>query len=248
MVIVDSKSYPVGIITERDVLRRVASRGRVDPGAKAGDVLSTNFTKIRPQTPVSRAAKTMITEKTRLLVTRKNGKLKGVLTSSEFLRTFSAHAKDIPIEKAMTRKVRTIESSKTVIDAIRTLQQKRVGSLIVTSGDREPEGIVTESDLLRILKNKGTKPLDRDRLEFIASKPLVTAPYGTTSKEAIAIMKANGIKRLPLMKGDNLAGIVTARDLVRAYSLKIRPSMRGLPRRARKRMRTRAAMSQTAKL
>ena len=247
VVVVDSRSAPIGIVTERDVLGRVATVGRVDPAIRADDVLSTNFLTIPPQTPVSQAAKTMMTEKTRLLVTRKNRVLKGVLTSTNFLRSFQAHAKDILMEDAITRKVRTVGASETMKDAIRAMHQKRVGSLIVTDELGKPFGIITESDILRALKKKGTEPLNADRLEFIASRPLVTAPYGTTAKEAISIMRAHKIKRLPLMKGEELAGIVTARDLVRAYALRVRVLMRPNPRRARRRRgRVRPALAQSA--
>jgi len=51
-----------------------------------------------------------------------------------------------------------------------------------------------------------------------SSSPLKTAPAGISIHEAAKIMAAQHVRRLPLMKKKQLAGIITARDLVEAYA------------------------------
>ncbi|MEO9295542.1 MAG: CBS domain-containing protein [Nitrososphaera sp.] len=48
---------------------------------------------------------------------------------------------------------------------------------------------------------------------------MLTAQSGIRAREAARLMLANSIKRLPITKDGKVIGIVTARDLVEAYSL-----------------------------
>jgi CBS domain-containing protein len=50
------------------------------------------------------------------------------------------------------------------------------------------------------------------------SSPLITIPAGTSVHRAAATMAVKHIRRLPIVKDDKLAGIITARDLVEAYA------------------------------
>jgi CBS domain-containing protein len=92
---------------------------------------------------------------------------------------------------------------------------KRVGSVIATR-DGKPSGIFTERDLLSTFLVQG-KSLDTP-VGIASSSPLITAPTGISIHEAAKIMTAQHVRRLPLMKKKQLAGIITARDLVEAYA------------------------------
>ncbi len=51
-----------------------------------------------------------------------------------------------------------------------------------------------------------------------ATTELITIPSGTSVHKAATTMTMKQIRRLPIMKDDQLAGIITARDLVEAYA------------------------------
>jgi CBS domain-containing protein len=93
--------------------------------------------------------------------------------------------------------------------------KKRIGSVIVTC-DGKPAGIFTERDLLSTFIVHG-RPLDTPVGEAFSS-PLKTAPAGISIHQAAKIMAAEHIRRLPIMKKKQIAGIITARDLVEAYA------------------------------
>ena len=93
--------------------------------------------------------------------------------------------------------------------------KKRVGSVIVTR-DGKPSGIFTERDLLSTFIVQG-RPLDTQVGEA-CSAPMKTAPAGISIHEAAKIMAAQHVRRLPIMKKNKIAGIITARDLVEAYA------------------------------
>ena len=82
--------------------------------------------------------------------------------------------------------------------------------------DHPHMSIFTERDLLTAFLAKG-KSLNVE-VGTASSSPLITAPLGTSVHKTADIMTANKIKRLPITQNGELAGIVTARDLVEAYA------------------------------
>jgi CBS domain-containing protein len=93
--------------------------------------------------------------------------------------------------------------------------KKRVGSVIVTF-DGKPAGIFTERDLLSTFIVQ-CMPLDTP-VGAACSTPLKTAQAGISIHEAAKIMTAQHVRRLPVLKKKQIAGIITARDLVEAYA------------------------------
>ena len=211
-IIIEDHSTPIGIVTERELLKELATYREIRANLKAGDVMSKTLVKLSPDTNIEEAAKTMISEKGRLVVV-KGDKLVGVVTASDLVRGFSESEKDAPLpEDVVSSRIITLSEENTVYDAINVMHDNRVGSIIVTKGDK-PAGIFTERDLItKVLSRKG---LDT-KLGVVQSKPLITARDSVTLRGAAEKMRTNKIKRLPLMKRDKLVGIVTARDLVEA--------------------------------
>jgi len=206
---------PVGIVTERDLLSKVLAKGLNLKEVRVENVMSYPLIKICPTTQIREAAQTMIKKKGRLAVFE-CGDLVGIITASDLIRRLpEAPETAIKIDDFMTRKVTTADEKTTVANIARTMGEKRIGSVIITSKG-EPMGIFTERDLL-------TSFLAKDRtlnveVGEVASSPLVTAPLGTSVLEAGRIMASKRVRRLPISKDGELVGIVTARDLVEAYA------------------------------
>lgn len=215
LYVVDADNVPLGVFTERDLLRDVVSSERISREIEIGEMMSRNVISIPPETSVQEAARIMISKKGRLAVT-KGGAVVGVVTTSDLVRAFSEGPENRSMAGLVTQKVKTLDAGRTVFDAVEMMHEKGIGSVAVTR-DGTPFGIFTERDLLRILASGPEKRIIDIRLEEVASKPLITASLGITAREAAFVMKSNKIKRLPLLKGENLAGIVTARDLVETY-------------------------------
>ena len=90
---------------------------------------------------------------------------------------------------------------------------KGVGVVPVVVEDGSIWGIITEHDLVRELVEKivGVK------VGEVMTKEVITLPANATIKEAAETMVKYGIRRLPLLEGDNIWGIVTAKDIVRFF-------------------------------
>jgi len=218
--IVDSKNIPVGIITDGDVVREAAVGKGISPLLNTGDIISASFIAMNPETPVTDAAREMLSRKARIIITnKKSGALEGIATTTDFLRVFSNTLQDKPLTSFFTPNVKTLDIHSSLKDAIELMFNKKLGSVILTT-DGMPSAIVTERSLLRPLENKKMN-LNSISLEEVATKPLITAAFGVTVKEAASIMLEKGIKRLPLTKGEKLVGITTALDLVGAFLSKV---------------------------
>ncbi len=107
----------------------------------------------------------------------------------------------------------TIERGLTAAFAANVMKERARGSLVVVDGGK-PVGIITERDFVRrvIAENKSTAT----KIGDIMSEPLITVGPEATISSAANIMYKNGIRRLPVIEGGRLLGMVTSTDLARA--------------------------------
>lgn len=213
--VVDSDSKLLGIVSERDLLRDLVTHKGFRGEIGVREVMSQNVRSVSPETSMHEAARTMIMSKGRLVVT-KDKKIVGVITATDLVKAFSSGPENRSVSEMLTQKVKTLDSSRSAFDAVQLMFEKGIGSIVVTKEGR-PYGIFTERDLLRILKRRAEERIIDIKLEDTASRPLVTAPFGITAREAAALMISNKIKRLPLVKAEKLVAIITARDIVDTY-------------------------------
>ena len=206
---------PVAIVTERDLLSKVLAGGLDLETTRVEQVMSYPLIKICPTLEIREAARTMIHKKGRLVVFE-CGELAGIITASDLIREMpDAPETSLRVDDFMTKDIISVREDETVASVAGIMGAKRVGSVIVTR-DGKPSGIFTERDLLSTFLVRG-KSLDSP-VGIACSSPLKTAPAGISIHEAATIMAAQHVRRLPLMKKKQLAGIITARDLVEAYA------------------------------
>jgi CBS domain-containing protein len=214
-LIVMKYKTPVAIVTERDLLSRVLATGMDMRKTLVGDVMSYPLIKICPTFEIREAARTMTNKKGRLGVFV-CGKLAGVITASDLIRSMpEAPETSMVVDEFMTREIVSVNEDETVLAAALIMGQQRVGSVIVTCGEK-PLGIFTERDLLSTFIAR-SQSLDIPIGEA-CSGLMTSAPAGISIHEAARIMAAKHIRRLPIMKKKQIEGIITARDLVEAYA------------------------------
>jgi CBS domain-containing protein len=111
----------------------------------------------------------------------------------------------------MRHSVRTVAEGETASALAGLFVEHGVGSAVVLSEDGSVAGIVTESDLTRLLAADAdvrTTPVG----SFMTS-PVVTLGSGESIHTAAALMRDNRIRRLPIVDDGELVGILTAADL-----------------------------------
>jgi CBS domain-containing protein len=117
------------------------------------------------------------------------------------------------VEDVMSRKVETISSGSTVDKALQKMAEKEVGSLVVVS-KIGPIGILSERDLVSKLMAKG-KTSEKTLVTEVMSGEIVKFDPDQSLKQAAKTMNSRR-NRLLVFRNDNVVGIVTATDIVRA--------------------------------
>ena len=138
----------------------------------------------------------------------------------------------------MTRDVLSVEPDSSILHAIRLMLEKRVSGLPVLDAKGALVGIVTEGDFLRRAETGSERQRPR-WLEFLLGPGRLSEEYtrshgrkvqevmttdvrtiteDASLREAVEAMEQHGIKRLPVVRGDRLVGIVTRANLMRGLA------------------------------
>lgn len=89
--------------------------------------------------------------------------------------------------EAMNKDVKTIRPDATVKEAVRIMNQHRIGSLVVVGGSGEVKGIVTERDILADVVGEG-KDSSTVRVEDIMTSDIITIDPHQSLEEAADFM------------------------------------------------------------
>jgi CBS domain-containing protein len=128
------------------------------------------------------------------------------------------------VGKICNREVVFVEPGTSIAEAARLMREHHVGGLVVVKekfGKRVPVGIITDRDLVIEVIAEGVDMRDIS-VGDIMSDQLVTAREGDDLLETLKMMRAGGIRRLPVIDDDGaLAGILTVDDLIDLFSEQI---------------------------
>jgi CBS domain-containing protein len=116
------------------------------------------------------------------------------------------------IGELMTTDVVTIEPDRPVREALRTMIDHDFGSVVVAQ-DGRAIGMFTERDVTRHVLTDAA--LLDERVGDLMSAPPITVQPGDQIVDVFELMNGKGIRRLPVVDGDRLVGIVTEGDLRR---------------------------------
>ncbi|MDH5199878.1 MAG: CBS domain-containing protein [Candidatus Bathyarchaeota archaeon] len=113
----------------------------------------------------------------------------------------------------MMRNVKTVRTDDSAWDAVVKMNKFRIGSVIVTNNGR-PVGIITERNILERIVEPRLDP-SSVKAKDIMSAPLITVDLNAAVEEAAQIMARKGIKKLPVVDGGRIVGVVSTSDIVR---------------------------------
>lgn len=125
-------------------------------------------------------------------------------------------AKDV-----MSFPVKTISGFETVAEAMKKMVKEDCYSLIVEKRDEgDAYGIITRKDIMSEVIS-----YDRDpktiKVHQIMTKPLITVPPELEIEYVARLMSRVNVRRVPVLDGSRLVGIVSEVDIFRAYVKKI---------------------------
>jgi CBS-domain-containing membrane protein len=142
-------------------------------------------------------------------------------------------AKDV-----MTGKIVSIEPGASVIEAVRRMLQHGISGLPVIDSAGNLQGVVTEGDFLRRAETGTQRKRSRwvefllgpgrlaadyaqsagRKVEEVMTPDVVTATEDTPLERIVQLMERHHVKRIPIVRGDKVIGIVTRANLMRALA------------------------------
>jgi CBS domain-containing protein len=148
------------------------------------------------------------------------------------------------VRDVMTKPVVSVDSEAPISLAIRLMLQKKISGLPVVDASGNLVGVVTEGDFLRRAETgtqfapprwleflMGPGPLARDyvkahgrKVSEVMTRDAKTVDEDTQLNDVVALMERNHIKRVPVLRGKKLVGIVSRANLLRALVSYLHPA------------------------
>ncbi len=115
----------------------------------------------------------------------------------------------------MTGSVECVGEKETVLDAAKKLASLDVGAVPICGEDERLKGMLTDRDIVVKVLAAGKDPAHTQAGELGQGKP-VTIGADDSVDEALSTMKEHKVRRLPVIDGHKLIGVVSQGDLAGA--------------------------------
>lgn len=111
--------------------------------------------------------------------------------------------------------VQTTTAATSLKEAIAVLASRRIGVLVVSADGRRIDGILSERDIVRGLANESTDFSSHTVGDLMTSNVFTCGPDSTVAS-VMELMDQKRIRHVPVTVKDELAGVVSIRDIVNA--------------------------------
>jgi CBS domain-containing protein len=245
LVVIDKTRKPVGIITEKDILKSLYPLDSKPIGSiQVGDLMSKNLITVTKKDSVYKCAKIMKDNNISSVIVLHDGILDGILTKTDLVFNFlNQESTPLKVSKTMTTKVVTVSPKDSLFLVESMLINNKISRVIVVQ-NQKPIGIITYRDFIpaRIPNRLGTytDPSElRDmwysphpnqfninqlgyvltfKAEDIMTKNPITIDDSDDVSMAALIMYRYNISGIPVVKQSKLVGIITKSDIVFALA------------------------------
>jgi len=242
ILVVDPEGKPVGIITEKDLTRKMRSNGpkwkrRTIDKISIRRVMTPNPVTITPFREVREAVELMIKNNISSIPVTDGDEVVGIITKSELMDFYrQKYTGKWKISDLMTSEVVTVNENHSIGHVISIMEDQNIGKVIVVR-DNEPVGIITSANIsFANVEDPGTgvsvekiaflRKIDGQEKRNVREVSMVTAGDIMTNhlikieqeKDAASaadIMTKQEVSGLPVVDGNELVGIITKTDIIR---------------------------------
>lgn len=120
----------------------------------------------------------------------------------------------IGISNIINKDVKVIDQEQNIFDTSKVMIDNNIGSVVIIDNNesKNPVGIITERDVVRIVSTFSLSDLQVP-VRKLMSSPLVTLSQNASALDAMKLMYEKKIRRVIVLDGSTLAGIVTEHDI-----------------------------------
>lgn len=108
----------------------------------------------------------------------------------------------------------TLEPSATVGEAAKLLGERRIGAVVVTTGDRRIAGILSERDIVRVIGEGGAEAMAMT-VDNVMTAKVMTCRETHSVHDVMEIMTRGRFRHLPVERNGQLDGIISIGDVVK---------------------------------
>ena len=121
------------------------------------------------------------------------------------------------IKELMVKNIVTVLPNASVHEAVKHMNKNRIGCLLVVDRGKIM-GILTERDILERVVEKGKNPKETETSD-IMTKHVIFGNPNMELPDATRLMFEKKVKKLPLVDGGQLIGLITLTDIARVTSV-----------------------------
>jgi len=136
------------------------------------------------------------------------------------------------IRELMVENIISVPSNALVHEAVRLMNKNRIGCLLVVDSI---SGILTERDVLERIVEKGKNPR-KTEVSKIMTKHVTVGTPDMELVDATKLMFEKNVKKLPIVEGGKLVGLVTLTDIARGRARKMETSKKNKEEKMRKKI------------
>lgn len=217
-IIITDDEVPVGIFTEKDVLKRVIGANIAADNTDIKQVMTAPVRAVREETHIVDAFARMYRGKYRhLLVRGRRGKIIGIVSMRRILNLAVELGQGLSETRTLgeiaTGSIVSVDESSKVLETVNLMNKQGVGSVIVTAAGK-PTGIFTERDVLKRVATKGVDSKSTV-VKQVMTAPLITMSQSTLVGEVLAEMYRRDIRNMPVTgTGGELVGLVSMPEIL----------------------------------
>lgn len=125
--------------------------------------------------------------------------------------------KEVLVKTLMTRSVDCLTPETRLRVAVETMVGKKISCIVIVEG-KEPVGMLTERDLVRVLNGTDHEQNLAEAVSHFMSSPVLTLNQNESLFDALVFTRAEKVRHLPVVNNDtDLVGLVTYTDLTNAH-------------------------------
>ncbi|MEW6563371.1 MAG: CBS domain-containing protein [Pseudomonadota bacterium] len=211
-LIVEDDGLPVGILTERDILRAFSTALPLE--TPAAEVMGKPLVTVAPETDYRTAYHLLVRHNIRhLVVVDPEGKTAGIVSETDFRRKggVEEYVGLRDVASIMSAHYQKLPPSGTVAEAAELMAKTRETAILIVENDT-PSGIVTERDMVKLYRRGKGQTALRD----VMSAPVATVSPHQPVVEAVQHMQSGAFRHLAVVNNaGQLVGMLSEHDVVK---------------------------------
>lgn len=229
-LVISTQKKPLGIFTERDLVRAAHRHIAFDELTIAALMTSPVLT-IPGNLSIFEAYNLLLTNSIRHhIVVDSSGNILGVMSQSDLINHLGLEyfVELRKVEQVMSSRVATVAAHLPLDAALAQMADPGISCVVVAEG-KTPLGIITERDIVRLM----AEGIDTATVivREVMSSPIISVPAGTTIHHAAMLMKEQRIRRVVVITAAGaIAGIITQSDIVKGLEKKYIESLKEIIR------------------